>query len=112
MEMVPQYSKEESTKANMGLWCKLGIRGDANDFLFSKLFQCRDSPENVTSKTVDISKYLDFGFYEKVRFKDNSGLSLSALVRWLGISHRTGRLMCYHILTQTGKVIPRSTVGE
>ena len=30
--------------------------------------------------------------------------------RWLGVSHRTGRLMCYHILNQNGKVISRSTV--
>ena len=31
--------------------------------------------------------------------------------RWLGVSHRTGRLMCYHALTQKGTVImSRSTV--
>ena len=65
---------------------------------------------NVTGETVDISKYLDFGFYEKFWFKDNSGLSPSEPGRWLGISHQTGRLMCYHILAQTGKVISRSIV--
>ena len=32
---------------------------------------------NVTGKTVYIYKYLDFGFYEKVWFKDNAGLYLS-----------------------------------
>ena len=65
---------------------------------------------NVTVDTVDITEYLDLGFYEKVWFKDNAGLSPSEPGRWLGISHRTGRLLCYHILTQTGKVISRSTV--
>jgi hypothetical protein len=30
--------------------------------------------------------------------------------RWLGISSRTGRLMCYHILTQKGTIVSRSTV--
>ena len=65
---------------------------------------------NVTRKTVDISKYLDFGFYEKLWFKYNDSLSPIEPGRWLGISHRTGRLMCYHILTQTGKFIPRSMV--
>ena len=29
----------------------------------------------VTGKTADISEYLDFGFYEQVWLKDNSGLS-------------------------------------
>ena len=65
---------------------------------------------NVTGETVDISKYLDFGFYEKGWFKDNAGISTIEPGRWLGISHQTGRLKCYHILTQTGKVISRSTV--
>ena len=65
---------------------------------------------NVTGKTVDISEYLDSGFYDKFWFKDTSGISPSEYGRWLGISHRTGRLVCYHILTQTGKVISRYTV--
>ena len=54
---------------------------------------------SVTGETVDISKYLDFGLFEKVWFKDNDGLSPSEPDMWLGISHWTGRLMCYHILT-------------
>ena len=62
---------------------------------------------NVTIETVDISKYLDFGFYEKVWFMDNSGLSPSEPIRWLGISHRKGISMCYQILTHTGKFISR-----
>ena len=54
----------------------------------------------VTGETQDISKYLDFGFYDKVWFKDNAGLSPAEPGRWLGISKSTGRLMTYHILTQ------------
>ena len=57
---------------------------------------------NVTGETVDI--------YEKVWLKDNAGISPSEPGRWLGTSHWTGRLMCYHILTQTGRVIYRSAV--
>ena len=60
---------------------------------------------NVISNTVDISKYLDLGLNDKVWFKDNASLSPSDPWRWLGISHQTGMLMCYHILTHTGKVI-------
>ena len=66
--------------------------------------------KNMTGENVDISEYIDSGFYDKVGFKDNSGLSPSEPGRWLGISNLTGRLTYYHILTQTGKVIPRSTV--
>ena len=63
---------------------------------------------NVTSETVDKSEYIDFSFYDKVCFKDNDGLSPSKPGRCLCISHQTGGLMCYHVLTQTGKVISGS----
>ena len=39
----------------------------------------------LTRMTVDISKYLELGFYEKFCFKENSGLSPSATGMWLGI---------------------------
>ena len=64
----------------------------------------------VADETVDISEYLDFGFYEQVCFKYNAGVSPFEPGRWLGVSHRTGRLMCYHVLTQRVTVISRSTV--
>ena len=48
---------------------------------------------------------------DKVWFGDNYGLSISEIGIWLGISHRTGRLVCYHIL-KTGKFISRSTVQQ
>ena len=64
----------------------------------------------VTGETGDISEYLDFGFYDQVWWKDNAGVSEFEPGRWLGVSHRTGRLMCYHVLTQRGTVVSRSTV--
>ena len=64
----------------------------------------------VTGETADISEYLDFGFYDQIWYKDNAGTSPFEPGRWLGVSHRTGRLMCYHVLTQRGTVISRSTV--
>ena len=60
---------------------------------------------NVTGKTVYIYKYLDFGFYEKVWFKDNAGLFPSKHGGCLDISQWTFRVMWYHILTHTGTVI-------
>ena len=65
---------------------------------------------DVTGETGDISEYLDFGFYDPVWYKDNAGLSPNKAGRWLGVASRTGRLMCYHVLTQTGEVISRSSV--
>ena len=65
---------------------------------------------HVTGETADISEYLDFGFYDQVWYKDNAGASPYEPARWLGVSHRTGRQMCYNVLTQRGTVISRSTV--
>ena len=67
---------------------------------------------NMTSKNVDISEHLGFGLYERFWCKDNYGLYPSETVSWLGISHQTGTLLCYCILTQTGKCISRSTVQQ
>ena len=48
----------------------------------------------VTGETPDISEYLDFGFYDKVWFKENAGSSPYEPGRWLGVSSRVGRNMC------------------
>jgi hypothetical protein len=64
----------------------------------------------VTGDTVDISEYLDFGFYDRVWYRDNAGAGPELPGRWLGTASRTGRLMCYHILNQNGQVVSRSTV--
>ena len=64
----------------------------------------------VTGETADISEYLDFGFYDEVWFKDNAGTEPFEPGRWLGVSDRTGNLMCYHVLNQRGVVVSRSTV--
>ena len=66
--------------------------------------------QGVTGETEDISEYLDFGFYDQIWYKDNAGLDPAQAGRWLGISSRTGRLMCYHILTSQGTIVSRSTV--
>ena len=39
--------------------------------------------EQVTGETPDISKYLDFRFYNKVWYKDNAGLGELLPGRWL-----------------------------
>ena len=66
--------------------------------------------QDVTGETPVIVEYLDFGFYNHVSYKENPGLGLAAIGRWLGIYHRFGGLVSYWILTQKGKVISRTTV--
>ena len=66
--------------------------------------------QKVLGETVDISEYLDFGFYDRVWFRDNSGLGPEMIGRWLGVSEHTGTEMCYYILLPNGSVVSRSTV--
>ena len=64
----------------------------------------------MTGETPGISEYLDFGFYDHVSYKENAGLGMTAIRRWLGLYHRVDRIMSYWILTQKGTVISRTTV--
>ena len=42
----------------------------------------------VTVETLDISVYLDFCFYGHISYKQNNGLVVTFIVRWLGVSCR------------------------
>ena len=64
----------------------------------------------VTGETPDISEYLDFGFYDRVWFHENAGLGPRIPGRWLGVSHKIGRLMSYFVIKSNGEVISRSSV--
>ena len=66
--------------------------------------------QKVSGETEDISEYLDFGVYDQVWYKDDTGFYPAQAGRWLGISSRTGRLMTYHILISKGTTVSRSTV--
>jgi hypothetical protein len=66
--------------------------------------------EKVTGESVDISEYLDFGFYDRVWYKDNAGLGETKLGRWLGVSHKVGTLMSFWVLTKECQVLSRTTV--
>jgi hypothetical protein len=66
--------------------------------------------ERVTGETVDISEYLDFGFYDWVWYRENAGLGVTKLGRWLGVSHRIGTLMSFWVIASNGKVLSRTTV--
>ena len=68
------------------------------------------SIDSVTGETVDISEYLDLGFYQRVWYNENAELSERLHGRWIGVSHRIESLMLYYIWTHTGSVISRTTV--
>ena len=42
----------------------------------------------VIWEIVDISEYLDFGFYDQVWYKDNAGLGPQHPSRWLGVANK------------------------
>ena len=54
--------------------------------------------ENPTGETENNSDYLDFGFYDRTWFHENSGLGERGLGRWLGVSYHTGGDIYYWIL--------------
>ena len=62
----------------------------------------------LTVETPDISKYLDFGFYDRVWFKEDAGLVDTKLGRFLRVSHHIGSLMSYWIFPASG--IPMSSI--
>jgi hypothetical protein len=66
--------------------------------------------EDVTGETVDISEYLDFGFYDRIWFHENAGLGERKLGRWLGVSKRIGSQMAYYVLAQNGQIMSRTSV--
>ena len=68
--------------------------------------------ERVMGDTVDISEYLDFGFYDWCWYHENAGLGPTKLGRWLGVAHRVGGLMSYWVLTVNSMVIARTTVQQ
>ena len=70
------------------------------------------SLNEVTWNTINISEYLDFGFYDRVWYHENAVLGPALPKRWFGVFHWLEKLMCYHILTQKAMIISRSTVQQ
>ena len=65
--------------------------------------------EKITRETVDITEYLNFVFWDLVWFTSNPEDG-PCLGRWLGLSHRVGSALYYHILKSNGKIESRTTV--
>lgn len=70
----------------------------------------RTGLEKVTGETPEISEYLDFGFYDACWYRENARLGETKLGRWLGVSHKTGSLVSFWILTPNCRVVSRTSV--
>ena len=74
----------------------------------------RPGLEQLTGETIDISEWLDFSFYDLIWYHDSpkpgNDVGSRRLGRWLGVAHRVGSALCYWVLTESGKVIARTTV--
>jgi hypothetical protein len=73
------------------------------------------SDEVVTGQTPDNSEWLDFEFYDLVWWleraeKPNITDYTRRLARWLGVSHRVGSDLCYWLITESGKIIAKTSV--
>ena len=76
--------------------------------------QGRTGYEEVTGRPQDISEYLDFDFWDLVRYWDTAHPNINQddrkLSRWAGVSHRVGRYMCYWTALANGHIIAETTV--
>jgi hypothetical protein len=76
----------------------------------------RTGYEDVTGETPDISEWVDFDFYDWVWYHDppdtmaETTEEIRKLGKWLGVANRVGSALTYWILTDSAKVIARSTV--
>jgi hypothetical protein len=72
----------------------------------------RSAIEVLTGNTPDISNFLDFEFYQWIKYFDPAAFpsSREMLGRWLGHAHGVGQALCYYILKENRQVIARTTV--
>jgi Reverse transcriptase (RNA-dependent DNA polymerase) len=75
----------------------------------------RTGYEEVTGQTPDISEWLDFEFFDLVWWLDRPTKPdftdiTRRLARWLGVSHRVGSDLSYWLITDSGKIISKTSV--
>ena len=94
----------------MGLWLCLICETENVCANLSRHSNGRTPLEIITGEPPDITEYLDFDFYDWVLYRSNAGLGEVEIARWIGVSHRVGRLMSYWILPESGIPISATTV--
>ncbi len=96
------------------LWC-FGLEHQARLMNFIPRGRNEQSGyEMITDKTLDISEYLDFDFYDLVWYWRQPHPSLSEhdreLAQWMGVAHRVGSDMCYWLMPVSGVPVVNSSV--
>ena len=66
--------------------------------------------EIITGETPDISQYLDFAWYDWVWYKENAGLAIPKLGRFLGVANSASNIMSFYLLPESGIVVTAGTV--
>ena len=79
---------------------------------FAADIQVRTPLEALTGETPEISQYLDFGFYDRVWFKEDTGVGETKLGIFLGVSHYIGSLMSYWVCQQAEYQCPEQPYNE
>ena len=64
----------------------------------------------LLGETPDISQYLDFGWYNWVWYKENAGLDVPKIGRFLGVAKTSSNIMSFHILPESGIPVVAGTV--
>jgi hypothetical protein len=75
----------------------------------------RTGYEEVTGQTPDISEWLDFEFHDLVWWLDrptkpNFTDATRWLARWLGVSHCVGSNLRYWLITESRKIISKTSI--
>lgn len=72
----------------------------------------RSAYEILTGNTPDISEFLDFEFYQWIKYYEPTAFPASRehLGRWLGKAHGVGQALCYYLLKDNGQIIARSSI--
>ena len=95
-------------------WCFVwSYNRDIRRFLCKNSSDSRPPIESIRGGYAhDISEYMDFTFYSWVKYRDVEAYPQDSikLGRWLGIAHNVGSAIIYWVLTENGKIIPRSIV--
>ena len=66
--------------------------------------------ESIMGYTPNISEFIQHKWFDWVWFNDPRDPDKQRLGRWLGPAHSAGQGMAFHVLTNTGNVMTRSTV--
>ena len=94
----------------MELWIPVVAKIMQLTAIHSSKLQGRTPLKDMTRETPDISEYLDFGWYDRVWYKKDTGLGETKIGQFLGPSHQFGSLMSYWILPDSGIPVSRTTV--